>query len=192
MSSCDRPQDALLSAEPDELAGRAETELSRHVRVCPHCSAKARTILAAIGALHRDLDAGRAVDAVGKEALIARARAQPETSTRRFAWRHTRWSALDEWPSLRAAAALGAIAVAAITVLFAVGGREETLPGPESVPERTPKAPLLVDAPGYNVAVIPTTNPDITIFWFSKENDDAQQADAVRDGPIAIGPGNGL
>ena len=191
MTSCDRPLDGLLSAELDELAGRAETELSRHVRVCPHCSARARKILAASGALHRGLDAGRAVDAVDKEALIARARS--ETSTRRFTWRDTRWSApFGDWAGLRAAAALGAMAVVAITVLFAVGGREETLPDAESLPEPIHNKPLLVDAPGYNVAVIPTTNPDITIFWFSKENDDAQQADAVRDGPIAIGPGNGL
>ena len=45
---------------------------------------------------------------------------------------------------------------------------------------------MLVDAPGYNVAVIPTTDPDITIFWFYKEKDDDQDMD-MRGGPAAAG-----
>lgn len=190
MSACDRPVEPLLTAELDELAGEADTELGRHVRDCPHCSAAARKILAANVALNESLTLQRTTEA---RDLVARARSGDEVSVAVPAWRQVQWP--GKHPGWRwAAAGIGAFAVAAI--LLAVGGIEEPLPGPEWTPNQTTPdyaaRPLLVDAPGYNVAVIPTANPDITIFWFSKENDDVQKVDPVRDGPIAIGSGNGL
>lgn len=190
MNACDRPVEPLLTAELDELAGQADTELGRHVRDCPHCSAAARKILAANVVLD-DLLVVRPTT-VARD-LVAKARSGEEVSVAVPAWRQLRWPGAQ--PGWRwAAAGIGALAVAA--VLLAVVGREEPLAGPEWEPQEiTPEyaaQPLLVDAPGYDVAVIPTANPDITIFWFSKENDDAQEVDPVRDGPIAIGSGNGL
>ena len=192
MSACDRPVEALLTAELDELAGQAETELGRHVHDCPHCSAAARKILAANVALNDSLVAQRTTD--GRD-LIARARSGANSSAAVPAWRRLRWPGLQPgWRWVPIAAGIGTLAIAAI--LLAVSESEQPLPGPEWTPDPVAPdyaaQPLLVDAPGYNVAVIPTANPDITIFWFSKENDDAQEVDPVRDGPIAIGPGNGL
>ena len=192
MSACDRAAGALLTAELDELAGAADSALGRHLRDCPHCSATARKILAANEALHAALAEGRVPEG---ESLIARARAGEKTT----AAGRTRWGARvpgaqPAWRWVPGVAAVGALAIAAI--LLAVVDSEEPLSGPEWDPHPvTPEyaaQPLLVDAPGYNVAVIPTANPDITIFWFSKENDDVREVDPVRDGPIAIGPGNGL
>lgn len=179
-----------MTAELDELAGEADTELGRHVRDCPHYSAAARKILAANVMLNDSLVVQRTTDAGD---LVARARSGERVSVAVPAWRQLRWPGRQsDWRW--AAAGIGALAIAAI--LLAVVGREEPLSGPHWAPGQiTPEyasQTLLVDAPGYNVAVIPTANPDITIFWFSKENDDAQRVDPVHDGPIAIGRGNGL
>lgn len=192
MSTCDHPVEALLTAELDELAGEADTELGRLVRDCPHCSAASRRILAANVALNAALDEGRVLHA---DSLIARARSEEEAAVAGRTWWRARATAVPPaWRWMPAAAAVGTLSIAAI--LLAVVGSEEPLPGPEWNPDAAmpefAAQPLLVDAPGYNVAVIPTANPDITIFWFSKENDDAQEVDPVRDGPIAIGTPNGL
>lgn len=192
MSTCDHPVEPLLTAELDELAGDADTELGRLVRDCPHCSAAARKILAANVALNASLAEGRIRHA---DSLIARARFKEETvGADRFWWRARAPVAAPAWRWIPAAAAVGTLSIAAI--LLALVDSEEPLPGPEWNPDATAPEyaaqPLLVDAPGYNVAVIPTANPDITIFWFSKENDDAQEVDPVLDGPIAIGTPNGL
>jgi len=192
MSSCDRPVAALLTAELDELAGQADTELGRHVHDCPHCSAAARKILAANVVLNDSLVPERTTDV---RDLVLRVRSGKAVSVAVPAWRQLRWPGLQPgWRWAPIAAGIGIFAIAAI--LLAVVGIEEPLSGPEWAPNPiTPEyasQPLLVDAPGYNVAVIPTANPDITIFWFSKENDDAQEVDPIRDGPIAIGSGNGL
>ena len=192
MSACDRPAGPLLTAELDELAGEADTELGRHVRDCPHCSAAARKILAANGTLNASLAEEGVLHA---ESLITRARSKEKTAVSGRAWWQVRAPAVPSaWRWIPAAAAVGTLAVAAI--LLAVVGSEKSLPGPEWHADTTSPGyaaqPLLVDAPGYNVAVIPTANPDITIFWFSKENDDAQEVDPGRDGPIAIGAPSGL
>lgn len=191
MSTRDRPVEALLTAELDELAGEADTELGRLVRECPHCSAAARKILAANVVLNAALDEGRLPHA---DSLITRARSRQKTTAAvRTWWRARVPAAPPAWRWVPVAAAVGTLSIAAI--LLALVDSEEPLPGPEWNPTTTPEyaaQPLLVDAPGYNVAVIPTANPDITIFWFSKENDDAQEVDPVRDGPIAIGAPNGL
>lgn len=188
MSASGRPVEALLTAELDELAGEADTELGRLVRDRPHYAAAARKILAANVALSASLAEG---GVLRSDSLITRARSKEETAVEGRSWWRARVPAAPPaWRWIPVAAAVGTLAVAA--VLLAVVGSDEPLPSPEWDPETTSAEyaaqPLLVDAPGYNVAVIPTANPDITIFWFSKENDDAQEVDPVRDGPIAIDP----
>ncbi|MDE0190419.1 MAG: hypothetical protein OXQ90_03600 [Gammaproteobacteria bacterium] len=188
MSACDRPVEALLTAELDELAGKADTELGRHVRDCPHCSAAARKILAANAALNESLTRGWQPLS---GPLIARAR-----SRKRGAGRPS-WSV--QWAVGGTRLVWGAVAISVLAVwitLVAVVIRHDRLPDSESVTERIAAErtaePPLVEAPGYNVAVVPTANPAITIVWFSKENDDADAVDAIRDGPIAVDPARGL
>ena len=185
MSECTRPIDALLVAELDELRGDADTDLGRHVRACPRCSAAAREIVAANGRLDRTFGAEAVIDA---SALIARARSGPPRTGRLFD-RPRRWIAHPI--PMRAAAVSAAFAVLAVAVLILVGGREERLPGVEWIPER-PRQPPVVDAPYDKVVVIPTANPKLTIIWFSKEDDDAKHVDVPRDNPAVIGPGDQL
>ena len=190
MTTCERPVAPLLTAELDELAGKADTELAGHVRECPHCAATARKILAANDALNASLSHARAVHSASL-LLAARSGAQAMGADR------PRWR--PEWlangPTLGwVAAAVGLVAVA--TVLLVVSALQEPVPSPESAAEQRAvehaSQPLIVDAPGYDVAIIPTENPDVTIVWFSKESDDADAVDAIRDGPIAVDPANGL
>lgn len=180
MSAREGPVEALLTAELDELAGEADTELGRLVRDCPHCAAAARKILAANEALNASLTSSRATNA---SALMARARSSERS--RASGWR-MRWPVIPAgW--LWTAATVGTLAVWAIMVVFA--WRTTSPADPESRPEVAAEpAELSVDAPGYSVAVIPTSNPDITIIWLTKESDDGQHADAIRDGPITVGP----
>ena len=192
MSTCERPLEPMLTAELAELEGTADTDLGRHVRDCPRCSAAARKILAANAVLNDSLVAQRTPDT---RDLVDKARSGEAATAPIPAWRQLRWPGTQPgWRWVPIAAGIGTLAIAAI--LLAVVGSEEPLPGPEwkadPITSEYGTQPLLVDAPGYNVAVIPTANPDITIFWFSKEDDDVQEVDPVRDGPIAIGPGNGL
>ena len=188
MNACDRPVEPLLTAELDELAGEADTELGRHVRDCPHCSAAARKILAANATLNESLSRGRQPHS---GPLIARARSRQRGAGRPW------WSV--QWAASGTRLVWGAVAISVLAVwitLVAVVIRHDRLPDSKSATEqiaaeRTAEPPL-VEAPGYNVAVVPTANPAITIVWFSKENDDADAVDAIRDGPIAVDPVSGL
>ena len=189
MSECSRPVDALLVADLAELTGDADTDLGRHVRACPRCSARAREIVAANGRLDRTFGAEAVIDA---SALIARARSDPASPMGPFDLRNARWIPhWSHWVPVRAAGAAGALVVLTVALLVTIVARREPPSSVVPVPEG-PVVPLVVDAPGYDVAVIPTANPDLTIIWFSKEKDDAKPMDAARDGPAGVGPGNGL
>ena len=192
MTTRDRPLEPLLTAELDELAGKADTDLARRVRGDPRFSAAARKILAANSALDAALaisatstasTASAASRATNAPALIARARSSERS---RASGRRMQWPVIPgAW--LWTAATVGTLAVWAIMVVFA--WRTTSPADPESRPEVAAEhAEPSVHAPGYSVAVIPTSNPDITIIWLTKESDDGQHADAIRDGPIAVGP----
>ena len=193
MSTCDRSVKPLLTAELDELAGEADTELGRRIRDCPHWSAAARKILAANVVLNASLSERQALQSA---ALLARARSRDPApgASRPGGWREG-WLWLANRPAFGwVGAAIGLVAVATILLVFTLP--QEQQPSPElaaeqAAGERTSQ-PLVVDAPGYDVAVIPTENPDVTIIWFAEERDDADVVEAIRDGPIAVGPANGL
>jgi anti-sigma factor RsiW len=135
-------RDRLLEAESVELEGTADTEVGRHVATCGACAASAARILAAHAALDEHLDAHPAFDAA---ALVARAR--PARARRR--------PSVRLWAPLLAAAGLAAL------LLYS----ERSLP---PLPGTAPAAlaPPDVSAPeGTNFAVLPTTDPDITVVW---------------------------
>jgi len=184
MTACDQPLAALLDAEPDELAGRADSDLAEHIRDCSHCSEAARRILMAYGNLDEALAEAPLVDA---ESLVERAASGSATPTRGMRkWWLPTWTPVP----IVAGGALATGLALALAFLFRSGNHGELL-GEEWVPMDEDR-PLLVAAPGHNVAVIPTANPDITIFWLYRENDDGQETHPTRDVPIGLGPGNGL
>lgn len=153
MTACEAWAKRLVVASPEELSGKAETDLSEHVRDCPRCAAEARRIATANEAL-RVAMSGPDVDAAR---LIERARhaGTDETITRR-----KRWATL---PRLAWSAMAVSVAAAALVVV-------PFLRTPALEPLQPNVRPqLLVDAADYNLVVMPTRNPDIAVLWFYKE-----------------------
>ncbi len=76
--------DVLLEADPAELAGAADTELSRHIAECQSCRDVAKRMLAANRPLHDILGRAPGVDV---DRLLAKAALRPvdgaETRERR-------------------------------------------------------------------------------------------------------------
>lgn len=176
MNRCARLAE-LLTAEPDELAARADTDLARHIGECPHCAAAARAMLAANEGLREVLEVPGRVDV---DAVLGKARADAKRSPPgRRAW-------FTVPAPARVVAATSLVAAIAVAVALKMHHQaDKSLPNEQWTPVAE-EQPLLVDAPGYNVAVIPTTDPNITIFWFFKENDDDQDMD-MRGGLPAAG-----
>jgi anti-sigma factor RsiW len=143
--TCDTSQALLLTADPAELAGSRETELSRHLAQCARCRSRAAVLLAAQAELAALLapPAG-AVPAPGSlvaEAERRRARAQ----------------------RIRV---LVPLATAAGLVALLLWPRA---PGPGGTV--TPRAPSrhlvsVTAPPGRSVAVLNSDTTDIVVIWF--------------------------
>ncbi len=177
MTHCTFGRDALLRADPVELAGTLETELGRHIAGCARCREAAERLLASNRLLDDFLDLAPALDV---DALLARAALGPVDGSGAGGFgdptlqdptmtedapgdaaqktdRHrlrTRW---HRWTVVAAAASVAALLVARSS--------ERPLPGAASLPvvERYPTFELPA---GRDVAVFQTDNPDITVLWF--------------------------
>ena len=151
MSGCPRTSE-LLTADVETLRRQTDSDLARHIPTCPDCHATAARVLAATVALSEALDDIPAPDA----ALLMR----PDMG------RHTRWRKfMDARP--RWVLPLAGTATSAAALYLALVATGPALEGePWSPPSRRP--PPLVDAPGHDIVVFPTTDPDITIIWFVK------------------------
>ena len=151
MSECVRALDTLLEADLDELEGRADSDLGRHIADCAGCADAARAILDGNRALDRVLDAAPSIDA---SAIVARAKLGTVRGNRHA--ERTRGRAWHRWAGLATAAALAA---ALLTQ------RESPLPG-VALPPR-PETRATIETPANrSYAVFETDNPDITVLWF--------------------------
>jgi len=146
VSRCEQCEEFLLSAEPAEL--REPGEWGPHLRECAVCRERAEAILAG----NDVLDSALAV-------LTARhagdsAPGAINAAPSRRAHRVPRW--------------LGALVpLAAAAVLLVVVQRQGTDSlAPRARPEpRVPVTPAVNAAGGSGVAVMRTSNPDITVVW---------------------------
>jgi hypothetical protein len=163
VSVCEAYRDRLLDAEPSALRAAASTDLADHLSGCAGCQAAAREILRADDALAHALAGGLAA-ASPLDAAAVVAHALGTRTTRPGATGGA--SPVERRGARRARARWMALAVAAsIAALFMLSRRESRLPGVELAAR--PATPVTVDAPAdRNVAVIATTNPDITVLWF--------------------------
>ena len=156
--TCRRPLAALLRADVAELRGTANTDLGRHIRDCPRYRAVAEKVLAANDALDGVFDQPPAVDA---GALLAKAQSTTADSMPHAVQRpRKRWRTL---PVRWAAAGAGLAAAAGLTFAF-VGSGQDAMPGTLWTPQVA--QPPLVESPAMAATVIQTDNPDITILWF--------------------------
>ena len=156
MTACEAWAKRLVVAAPEELSGKAETDLSWHVRDCQRCAAEARRIVSANEALHVAMSSPE-VDAAR---LIERAR-HAEVDLPRPTMHRLARAPRIVWSTIGASMAAAAVAVVLLL-------QPPTLE-PLSLAERPPP---LVDAADSNLVVMPTRNPDITILWFYKETEE--------------------
>ncbi|MDH5590389.1 MAG: hypothetical protein OEZ65_14635 [Gemmatimonadota bacterium] len=144
MMSCTEARRLLLEVEPSALRGDGDTPLAIHLRGCRSCSTAAGVILSEGALLDAILSGRDAVEEVG-----ARVASFPPVARNR----------------VRTFVPLAAAALLAGVVLTRFPGIR---PEPEA-PSRqivSPSALALVEVPeGRNAAVIPTSDPDLTIVW---------------------------
>ena len=154
MSDCPRVADAL-TADIETLRSRSDSDLARHIATCPDCGMAAARILAATAALAEALD-----DAPTPDPALMTQRAR-ERELRRTGLRDF-MHARSRWVLPLAGAAAGAVAL--YLTLATPGPTLEAEPWAPPLPGPPP----LVDAPGHDIVVFPTTDPDITIIWLVK------------------------
>lgn len=147
---CAAAREAMLVAEPAELAGVGDTDLTRHLESCAHCRGTARRLQEAAGALDEWLTAeGRGPDL---ERVLEEAGRPPPRARRTLVW--------------MAPAALAA-GIAALLLL----GRGREPPGESARLAARSEGPgavaLDLEVPeGSDAAVFATADPDITVIWF--------------------------
>lgn len=176
MTQCAFGRDALLRADPVELAGTLETELGRHIAGCARCREAAERLLASNRLLDDFLGLAPALDV---DAFLAQAALGPNgragargfgdptlrdptmtedapghaAQTDRHRLR-TRWR---RWTVVAAAASVAALLVARSS--------DRPLPGEAPVPV-VERYPTFEVPAGRDVALLQTDDPDITVLWF--------------------------
>ncbi|MGD8726981.1 MAG: hypothetical protein PVH40_05000 [Gemmatimonadales bacterium] len=147
--NCDAVRSHLLEASPEELRGETDSPLSTHLRSCPRCRAIAE---------HIDREERRlrlALEAVVPDTPV-------EEACTRAAWEARFRNRRHVWNGL---APIAAAAGLAGVLLVSTGG---PAPGPVAdQPTETATAlpPVMESAPGQQVAVFETDNPNIVVVW---------------------------
>jgi anti-sigma factor RsiW len=146
---CDEAYPLLFEADPDELRGESDSHLSDHLRSCTRC----RTLA---GRINREEDRLRT-------ALVSvRPRISPKEASKRAEQearlRHRR----EIWQGIAPVAAAAGLAG---ILLVSTGS-----PSPGSLDELTTTVqvalpPVVETAPGQQVAVFETDNPNIVVVW---------------------------
>ncbi len=140
----------LLEADPAELEGRADSELSAHVRSCARCMRVGQELLDQQDLLSRELAALR--PAVGVEdALQLERRERIRRRRQRRAWRLA--------APLAAAAALAA-------VFLARGPEAGRMPGEVVALPAARIEPAVEVSEGQNVMVFETRDRSAKVIWF--------------------------
>lgn len=154
--TCAEAIEALLEAETKTLEGRGDEPLARHMRECPSCAERARTILQGEAALVQALDARlRELDL---EQILDRAGTAGTGQHTLLPPHRLHWSLSRQGRTLLPLAAAAAMAALFLT-------REPSLPGPVYSPPPATTG-LDVQVPeGRSVAVLETNNPEVTVLW---------------------------
>lgn len=165
--------DSVLEACPDALRGDSEDELGVHLRTCAPCRAAAERILEASAELDRRLAHVPSFDA---GAIVAQADELARAEVRRA----TSWRRPVGWASVALAAGIAALLLAdrfppdaEIDAPLDRVGVPPTLVPPRSPVTSAEGSPgpsrpaVSIDAVSSgDIAVLATSNPDITVLWF--------------------------
>ena len=148
MSLCAEIRELMLEAEPRALSGEGDDAVAHHLRNCPACAELGRRILDDAEDLRTFLGGWRETPDV--DAILEAAGhfdKAPATVLSFPRWRT--WAV--------------AAAAAVVAGLLLIPGEAPLVESPRRAP---PTPPLVEVAPGQNVAVMATANPDITVLWF--------------------------
>ncbi len=141
--NCPTALDLMLEVDPAELAGKADSELSRHIHGCVPCRAAARRILDA--------------ESVLRETLAAAAPRRTTAEAIQLAGqRRKRTLRLWQLGPLAAAAGVAGLILARHNPIALV---------PTVAPHPSPRIAVTAP-PGRSVAVLQTDNPDVVVIWF--------------------------
>jgi len=135
----------MLEADPTDLSGAADSELSLHLRGCARCRRAANRILEA----ERELWGALAAATPGRGADEAVGLVRRRARRRRWMWRAT---------------PLAAAAVLAVALIARREPVQRSLPPASAPPIRSGLA--VEGPPGRSVAVFQADNPDIVVIWF--------------------------
>lgn len=145
---CDEAYPLLLEADPTELRGEADSPLSQHVRTC-RCRAVAERISREEERLRTALDAVQ--PRLSAQEASKRAAGEARLRGRREIW-------------LGLAPVAAAAGLAGILFVSTGGPTSGPLEEPTPVAQAAPP-PVVKAAPGQQVAVFETDNPNIVVVW---------------------------
>ena len=153
---CSEAQAQLLEADLPVLRGEGDDPLASHIRSCPRCMGIAETILNGEAGLALSLAA--VLPTLDLDGILERANAAEGDEVISLDRNRPRWTRFGTGFTL-----IPLAAAAALTALFL--GRPPKLPGPEYTLEAGGLG-LNVEVPqGRSVAVLETSNPEITVLW---------------------------
>ena len=153
---CTDAQARLLEADLPVLRGEGDDPLAHHLRSCSRCQGIAATILEGEAGLAESL--ALVLPPLDLDEILERAEAPEKGKVVPITSRRPRWTRSGAGFTL-----IPLAAAAALTALFL--GRTPNLPGPEYTPELG-RPGLNVEVPeGQSVAVLETSNPEITVLW---------------------------
>jgi len=146
--TCAEARQAILEADPSVLEGRGNDFLALHIQECPLCRDMAHAVLEGESLLSEELVAAvppPELDAILDEVL------GPGSTLKTLRFRHRRLGLT----------LLPLAAVATMVALFL--GSEARLPGDPYIPPQRASGLGLEVPEGHNVAVMATSDPDITV-----------------------------
>jgi predicted anti-sigma-YlaC factor YlaD len=146
---CEEAYPLLLEADPDELRGESDSLLSEHLRSCARCRMVAERISREEERLRFALDA-------------VRPRASTEEAGKRAAREAHLRGRREIWHGLAPIAA--AAGLAGILFVSTAGPTSEPL-GEHTTTAAQTLPPVVEAAPGQQVAVFDTDNPNIVVVW---------------------------
>lgn len=147
--NCTEATQLLLEAEGTELRADEPTPLSEHLKTCDRCRMAAQHISDQEQSLRGFLSAVR--PRTPGEVAVQRAVEEARQRSRKRLW-------------IGIAPALAAAGIAGI-LLVGNGGLTTTEPGEPMAAPSLRQEPLVESAPGQQVAVFTTDNPNIVVVW---------------------------
>jgi anti-sigma factor RsiW len=158
--NCRSARDAIREADVAELEAPGDTELGRHLAVCPDCRAAAAAVLDGTAALRAALD----------EMVASAPRRSVDSALAELRRPRTRLPSLPRPLPRLAPWAVAAAAVLAASLLTRTPPAPPAMDRPSLSLAAAAPPPVVEDAGGADIAVFDTRDPGITVVWIYQED----------------------